>query len=119
MNEIFRKAALKIAAIVGSPWHFLLWIFLVAIWLASGFFLKFNETWNFWANTTTTVLTFLIALLLQNTQNRNSKEVQLKLDEIIRSIEEARNDFIDLDRLSEKELRELEKELRKHRSKNI
>ncbi len=117
MQERFRKAATKIASVVGSPWHFCLWLFLTLVWLLCGPFMGFSDTWNFWANTTTTVFTFLIAILLQNTQERNSKEIQLKLDELIRSIEDADNDFIDLERLSEKELKFLERQLKEFRSK--
>lgn len=117
MQEKFRKAATKIGSVVGSPWHFCLWLLLTLVWLASGPLMGFSESWNFWANTTTTVFTFLIAILLQNTQERNNKEVQLKLDEIIRAIEDADNEFIDLERLSEKELRSLEKRLKEFRFK--
>lgn len=117
MQEKFRKASMRIASVVGSPWHFCLWLFLTFVWLASGPFMGFSEEWNFWANTTTTVFTFLIAILLQNTQERNSKEIQLKLDEIIRAIEDADNDFIDLERLSEQDLKRFEQRLKKFRSK--
>ncbi len=113
LDEIFRKAALQIALFVGAPWHFIFWCILVLIWAISGFFCSFSESWNFWANTSTTIFTFLICLLLQNTQNRYSKEIELKLDEIIRSISTARNDFIDLKKIPNKKLDKIEKKLKK------
>lgn len=82
---------------MGSPKTFAITLFLMAIWAASGPFLKFSETWQLMANTSTTLLTTLMVLLVQNTQNRDSMAMQLKLNEIIRAIADARNTAIALE----------------------
>ncbi len=79
------------------------------IWAASGPFFQFSDTWQLIINTGTTIVTFLVVFLIQNTQNRDAKALHLKLDELIRSHSPAHNDMIDIENLSDEELEELEK----------
>lgn len=90
---------------------------IVLVWLISGPFFGFSDTWQLVINTGTTIVTFLMVFLIQNTQNRDSKAIQLKLDEIIRSLSGARNRLMDLERLSDEDLQKFQDEferLRKH-----
>jgi low affinity Fe/Cu permease len=105
MKIFFDKLARQTSKIVGAPWHFALWILLTIIWLISGFYYDFNTTWNFWANTTTTIFTFLICLLIQNAQNHDALAIQVKLDEILRAIHEADNEIIDIESKTSEELK--------------
>lgn len=116
MSEIFSKIASKVSEAIGSPWAFILALGAIVAWLISGPLLEFSDTWQLIINTSTTIITFLTVFLIQHTQNKNDRATQLKLDEIIHSIKEARNDFIDLEDLSEKELLKLRQEYKKFRS---
>jgi low affinity Fe/Cu permease len=95
-------------------------VFIILLWLATGPAFHFSDTWQLIINTATTVVTFLMVFLIQNTQNRDAKAVHLKLDEIIRSIQGARNELVDLEDLSEGELKKLEEEFHRlhKRAKN-
>ena len=92
-------------------------IFLIAVWFISGPFFNFSDTWQLIVNTATTVFTYLAVFLIQNTQNRDAKAVHLKLDELISSLEGARNVFVDLENLSEDELARIEKQFQYLRDK--
>src|SRR5262249_25786233 len=81
----------------------------LVLWAISGLYFHFSDTWQLIINTGTTIVTFLVVFLIQNTQNRDAKAFHLKLDELIRSHSPARNDMIDIERLSDEELDELEK----------
>lgn len=105
----FAHLATKTATIVGSPWAFLLATLSCLAWLLSGPLYGYSDTWQLVINTATTVLTFLIVFLIQNTQNRDAKAIHLKLDELIRSIHKAHNEMIDIEKLSDEELEELAK----------
>ncbi len=109
MKEIFRKFAAKVSVVAGSANAFLLALLIVVLWLSTGPYFDFSDTWQLVINTSTTIITFLMVFLIQNTQNRDGKAMQLKLDELIRSTQ-ARNAFIDLEVLSDEELAELDKE---------
>ena len=111
--EIFRHVSRKVAAAVGAPWAFLAAMAGVLIWLASGPMFHYSDTWQLVINTTTTVITFLIVFLIQNTQNHDSRALHLKLDELIRAVTEARTNLVDLEELPEADLRKLEKEFRR------
>lgn len=100
---------------MGSPKTFAFTLFLMAIWAASGPFLRFSQTWQLIANTSTTLLTTLMVLLVQNTQNRDSLAMQLKLNEIIRSISEARNTAIALEDCEDDEPEMMREEFRRMR----
>ena len=100
----FSRFAKSIARISGHPSAFAVAVLVVVVWLASGPLFGFSDTWQLVINTGTTIVTFLMVFLIQNTQNRDSEAMQLKLDEIIRSLEGAHNVLLDLEELEEKEL---------------
>jgi low affinity Fe/Cu permease len=103
MDKLFAKFANATARITGSPPAFLVCVLLVVVWAASGPIFKFSETWQLVINTGTTIITFLMVFLIQNTQNRDGAAVQTKLDELILT-SEAENDFMGIEKLTEKEL---------------
>ena len=92
---------------MGSPWAFVWSIGIVIVWAAAGPAFRYSDTWQLVINTGTSVLTFLAVFLIQNTQNRDAKAIQLKLDELIRALEGARNHFVDLQSLSDDELEKI------------
>ena len=112
MQEIFRKMAHKVGEKAGKPWAFALAISVIIIWFLSGRYFNYSDTWQLVINTGTTIITFLMVFLIQNMQNRDSRELHLKLDEIIRSIKSARNDFVDLEELTESELNNIQKQFK-------
>lgn len=112
MNELFRKFAQCISEAAGSSWAFLLAFLCIIIWIATGPVFHFSDTWQLVINTGTTIVTFLMVFLIQNTQNRDSKAIQLKLDELIRAIGDASNDMIDIEDLNDKQLRQLQQAFR-------
>lgn len=103
----FSRIATDTARWVGSPLAFLLACASCILWAVMGPIYHYSDTWQLVINTATTVLTFLIVFLIQNTQNRDAKALHLKLDEVIRSIQHAHNEMIDIENLSDKELDEL------------
>jgi len=113
--ETFRRLSRKVACAVGAPWAFVAAAVGVLIWLASGPMFHYSDTWQLVINTSTTIVTFLIVFLIQNTQNHDSRALHLKLDELIRAVDAARNDFIELDDLDEEELRALHDEFQRLR----
>jgi low affinity Fe/Cu permease len=109
-NGWFDQLAKGIAWVVGRPTTFFLSIGLIIVWALTGPFFDFNDTWQLVINTGTTIITFLMVFLIQNTQNRDTAAIHLKLDELIRAIEGARNSAIDLEDKSEEELMEARSE---------
>ena len=109
-NEIFRKMASSAAAAVGSKWAFLLAIVIVVIWAATGPIFRFSDTWQLVINTGTTIVTFLMVFLIQNTQNRDAKAIHLKLDELIRGVKGARTNLVNLEDFSDEELEKLRRQ---------
>ncbi|HWW24799.1 MAG TPA: low affinity iron permease family protein [Caulobacter sp.] len=103
MDKLFAKFANATARITGSPPAFLVCVLVVLAWAASGPIFKFSETWQLVINTGTTIITFLMVFLIQNTQNRDGAAVQTKLDELILT-SAAENDFMGIEKLTEKEL---------------
>jgi low affinity Fe/Cu permease len=103
MDKLFAKFANATARITGSPAAFILCMLMVVVWAASGPVFKFSETWQLVINTGTTIITFLMVFLIQNTQNRDSEAIQTKLDELILT-SAAENDFMGIEKLTEKEL---------------
>ena len=95
---------------LGTAWAFVIAIAVIVIWAATGHIFHYSDTWQLIINTGTTIITFLMVFLIQNTQNRDSKAIHLKLDELIRVAGGARNELIDIDRLSDQELARLQKE---------
>ena len=116
MHELFRKIAHAASERLGSPWAFAGALGIIVVWVFAGPFLQFSTTWQLLINTATTVLTFLIVFLIQNTQNRDTRAIHLKLDELIRAVKTARNNLIDLEELSDADLDSLEDEFRKLRA---
>ena len=98
---------------MGSPWAFLVAALIIAVWAVTGPIFHYSDTWQLIINTGTTIVTFLMVFLIQNTQNRDAAAVHLKLDELIRSVKGARNRLVDLEELSEDELEELRAEFQK------
>jgi low affinity Fe/Cu permease len=115
MREVFRKFARGAADAVASPAAFLLGVFTTLIWAATGSFFHYSDTWQLVINTGTSIGTFLIVFLIQNTQNRDSKVMQLKLDELIRSVKTARTELVQMESLTDQELDDLQKEFQLHR----
>ena len=103
----FHVFATQAANWVGTKWAFLLAMLVIVVWLASGPYFRYSNTWQLIINTGTTVITFLVVFLIQNTQNRDARAIHLKLDEIIKSIDEAQNEMIDIEHLSDDELEKL------------
>ena len=113
LNESFRKFSAGAASVLGSPWLFVINVLLIGIWLVSGPFFHFSDTWQLLVNTATTVFTYLAVFLIQNTQNRDAKAVHLKLDELISSVAGARNRLVELENLSDEELATLQDQFRR------
>jgi low affinity Fe/Cu permease len=112
MRDVFHKFAHATSELVGSPWAFVTAGVIIIAWLVTGPLFGFSDTWQLVINTGTTIVTFLMVFLIQNTQNRDSKAIHLKLDELIRAIKEARNVLVDLEDLSDAELQQLEEQFR-------
>lgn len=104
LGSWFQNFAARTSLLVGSKWAFFLAISVILGWAISGPYFKFSDTWQLVVNTATTIVTFLMVFLIQNTQNRDARAIHLKLDEIIRSIQRAHNDMIQIERLSDEEL---------------
>jgi low affinity Fe/Cu permease len=110
MTNGFRKIADVTASVVGSPWTFTATLALTAVWLALGPAFQFSDTWQLTMNTAASQVTFLVAFLLQNTQNRDTRALQLKLDELIRSTAGARPQLMNLEELDDDQLEGLKRE---------
>lgn len=109
MKPIFRKVSDKVSKAAGSAVTFSLAVMIVLVWAVSGPIFDYSAGWQLVINTGTTIVTFLMIFLVQNTQNRDGKAVQLKLDELIRATK-ARDAFVDLEDLNDEELAELNRE---------
>jgi low affinity Fe/Cu permease len=117
IRDAFGVFARKTSSVLGSPWAFVCAIFIIVVWAMTGPTFHYSDTWQLIINTGTTIVTFLMVFLIQNTQNRDAKAVHLKLDELIRAIGPARNQLVDLEKLSDDELKKLEQEFEKLRKK--
>jgi len=104
---------------MGSPWAFAVSILIIIGWAATGKYFHYSDTWQLVINTGTSVVTFLMVFLIQHTQNRDTKVTQIKLDELIRAVERARTELIQMETLGDEDLVEVEKELGKEREKAI
>lgn len=109
-NEKFRLFAQKVSLLAGRPLTFLIALCIIILWGASGSMFQYSDTWQLVINTSTTIITFLMVFIIQNTQNRDAKSIQLKLDELIRSTKSARNILLDLENLEDTELDSLSDE---------
>src|SRR5438046_2712260 len=110
VRDAFHRFAHAAATTVGSPWAFTLALVAVGIWAVLGPRFGYSDTWQLVINTATTIVTFLIVFLIQNTQNRDTKALHLKLDELLRAISGARTSLVNLESLSDEQLEDLQKE---------
>jgi low affinity Fe/Cu permease len=117
IRDSFRHFARKSSEVLGTAWAFIGSLIIIAVWGLTGPMFHFSDTWQLIINTGTTIVTFLMVFLIQNTQNRDAKAMHLKLDELIRAIEGARNRLVDLEKLSDKELKQLEEQFTRLRNK--
>ena len=115
----FRRFACSVSDAVGSYWAFVAALGVVLVWAITGPVFHFSDSWQLVINTGTTIVTFLMVFLIQATQNRDGKALQLKLDELIRAQRSARNIFADLENATEEELREFEKEFKALRARGL
>ncbi len=115
MSEVFRKFAQTTARLVGTPYAFILALAVVLVWALTGPLFGFSDTWQLVINTGTTIVTFLMVFLIQNTQNRDSRALQLKLDELVRAVHEARNELVDIEDMPDKEMEALAEEFQELR----
>src|SRR5258706_15836909 len=113
MNEIFRKLAYKTSEIIGSAWAFVTALLVVVVWALTGPLFGYSDTWQLVINTGTTIVTFLVVFLIQYTQNRDAKILQLKIDELIRAVKTARNRMVDLEDVSDEEIERMQKEFQR------
>jgi len=117
VSDAFRVFARRSSMILGSAWAFAGAVLVIGVWLITGPTFHFSDTWQLIINTATTIITFLMVFLIQNTQNRDAKAVHLKLDEMIRALKGARNKLVDLEDLSDEELKKLEEQFQRLRKK--
>jgi low affinity Fe/Cu permease len=113
IDEFFRRFAHATSHIAGSAWAFIGAVGIVVVWGALGPIFGYSDTWQLVINTSTTIITFLMVFLIQNTQNRDAIGLHLKLDELIKATGGARNTMIDLDALSDEDLKALEEHYKK------
>jgi low affinity Fe/Cu permease len=119
MKELFRKISARISNAVGSAYAFLIALSVIIIWGVSGPMFGFSDTWQLVINTSTTIITFLMVFLIQNTQNRDSKGIHLKLDELIANTKGASNTFMDLDTLSDDDLNRLDEHFKNYHTTTL
>jgi low affinity Fe/Cu permease len=117
LRHLFHTFAQKTSYAVGTPWAFLLAMLIIIVWAVTGPIFGFSDTWQLVINTGTTIVTFLMVFLIQNTQNRDAKAIHLKLDELIRAKHGARNKLVDLEDCTDEELEEIEREFQRVRRK--
>ena len=104
MDRLFTAAATRFAALTGQPLAFTIAALLILVWIATGPLFGWSDTWQLVVNTATTIVTFLMVFLIQNSQNRDAAAIQAKLDEVIRAMNGARNEFIGIEHLTDYEI---------------
>jgi len=117
MKKLFHDFAQRSAELMGTAWAFLAATVIVVVWGLTGPAFQFSDSWQLVINTGTTVITFLMVFLIQHTQNRDAKAMQLKLDELIRAIHSARTRLVHLEELSDEELQQLDEQFHRLRQK--
>lgn len=115
VKELFRRFAQRSADLMGSPWIFIAALAVVILWAVTGPLFDFSNTWQLAINTGTTIITFLMVFVIQNTQNRDAHAMHLKLDELLRAVKEARNELIDLEHCTDEQLSHYEEEFKRLR----
>ena len=116
MSDVFHSAARSVSNVIGTPAAFAVAFGGVLLWLVTGPMFHYSDTWQLVINTSTTIVTFLVVFMIQNTQNRDAKAIHLKLDELLRAVETARTRLVDLEDLPDEELARLETEFRRLRT---
>jgi low affinity Fe/Cu permease len=111
MNRLFTRIANGMATTMGQPVAFLVALSIVLAWALSGPVFEWSDTWQLVINTGTTIVTFLMVFLIQNSQNRDAAAMQAKLDEVIRALEDARAEFIGIEHLPDTEIEQIRAEL--------
>jgi Predicted small integral membrane protein len=117
VSDAFRIFARRSSRVLGSAWAFAGAILIVVVWALTGPVFHYSDTWLLIINTVTTIVTFLMVFLIQNTQDRDAKAAHLKLDEVIRALKGARNELIDLEKLADEDLTILAKQFERVRKK--
>jgi low affinity Fe/Cu permease len=115
IHGAFHKVAHATACAIGSPYAFATAVLVVVVWAVCGPAFHYSDTWQLVINTGTTIVTFLVVFMIQNTQNRDSRAIHLKLDELIRAVGSARNALVDLEDLPDEELARLAREFQRLR----
>jgi low affinity Fe/Cu permease len=119
VQDWFRRFAHRASDLVGSPWAFLAGVFVVFLWGVFGPSFRYSDTWQLVINTGTTIITFLMVFLIQHAQNRDAKVIQMKLDELIRALAEARTELIQMETLSDEELDQMQIQFRLERDRAV
>ena len=104
IDRIFTRIASGVSALAGRPIAFIIALSTIVLWASTGFLFDYSDTWQLVINTSTTIITFLMVFLIQNSQNRDAAALQAKLDELIRATRDARNDFIGIEHLTDAEV---------------
>ena len=115
LHDMFRKFAVKISNIVGSAWAFIIALLIIVIWAVSGPTFDFSNKWQLFINTGTTIATLLMVFLIQNTQNRNSKAIHIKLDELLRKM--RREHYMNLEEMPDADIEKLHEQSRRRHEK--
>jgi low affinity Fe/Cu permease len=111
MNLLFTRFAHRVAMMAGQPAAFVCALSIILLWGLTGPLFGWSDTWQLVINTGTTIITFLMVFLIQNAQNRDASAIQAKLDELIRAVKEARNEFIGIEHLTDVELEGIREQL--------
>jgi low affinity Fe/Cu permease len=119
MNKLFTRIASRISGYAGKAVTFLGAILIILVWAATGPLFQFSDTWQLVVNTGTTIITFLMVFLIQNTQNRDSAALQAKLDELLRAVKGARqHDFVGVEHLTDDEIERIREVVEKQSKSN-
>jgi low affinity Fe/Cu permease len=110
MKTWFRRFSHKTAEAVGSPYAFIISLIVIIVWIITGPVFHYSDTWQLIINTATTIITFLMVFLIQNSQNRDSKAFHLKLNELIKGVKGARTELVNLEEMSDEDLEALHQE---------
>src|SRR5882672_1228112 len=117
ISDVFHRFSQTASTLLGSPGAFALAVLVIAAWAVTGPIFHFSDTWQLVINTATTIVTFLMVFLIQNTQNRDTRAIQLKLDELLRGVHGARTGLVNLEELSDEDLDQLQREFEKLRQR--
>ena len=116
-QDTFHRLSVKISNKLGNAWAFFIALLVIVCWAFSGPLFNFSDTWQLVINTSTTIVTFLMVFVIQNTQNRDGRAMQIKLDELINTSQGARSKFVDIEELSDADLDQLEEQFKKIQEK--